>query len=60
MTLHYLPSQRQPTPPVSPWTPNSAHLARARRQERRERLGFIAYSLVLAAAAFLCGWLAAQ
>jgi predicted O-linked N-acetylglucosamine transferase (SPINDLY family) len=58
MTLHYLPSQRQPT--VSPWTPNATHPARARRQERRERLGFIAYSLALAATAFLCGWMAAQ
>ena len=34
--------------------------ANARRQKRRERLGFIAYSLALAATAFLLGWLTAQ
>jgi predicted O-linked N-acetylglucosamine transferase (SPINDLY family) len=34
--------------------------ANARRQERRERLGFIAYSFALAATAFLSGWWAGQ
>jgi len=48
----------------SPWRahddPNASYLSRARRQERRERLRFIAYSLALAATAFLLGWLASQ